>query len=340
MIDSPLETEDGRVAALESMVKLRRFEERTSNLFADGEIPGFVHLYIGQEAVAVGATSTLDSNDHITSTHRGHGHCVAMGLDPSRMFAELMAKDDGFCRGKGGSMHIADVNAGMLGANGVVGSGAPIATGAGVTKKLAGDDSVALAFYGEGAVSEGQVHEAITLGAAWDLPVIYLVEKNNYAEGMPAERIFRNTDFEDFGDAYGIPAETVDGMDVVDVYEAVSDAKQRALEGEGPSIVVAETFRYNPHSEGLDMPLPEEELEYWKDRDAIETFKDELIEQGELTAEQFEEIEDRIEAELDEAVERARNGEPPEPEQAYEDVFTEPAPDIEYHRANLGRDQL
>jgi len=322
------------------MVTLRRFEERTGELFADGEIPGFVHLYIGQEAVAVGATAALDDDDHITSTHRGHGHCVAMGLDPEGMFAELMAKADGFCRGKGGSMHVADVDAGMLGANGVVGSGAPIATGAGVTKKLQEEDAVALAFYGDGGVSEGQVHEAITLGAAWDLPVVYLVEKNDYAEGMPAESIFRNTDYAEFGDAYGIPAATVDGMDVTDVYEAVADAKARATAGDGPSLVVAETYRYRPHAEGLEGLPFGEELDEWKDRDPIESFRRELVDAGELTATEFERLTDRVDRRVDEAVESARAADPPEPAEAYEDVYNREATDVEYHRENLAREEL
>lgn len=332
-----LRSADGRREALERMIRLRKFEERTGELFADGEIPGFVHLYIGQEAVAVGATAALDDGDHITSTHRGHGHCLAMGLEPRRMFAELMAKEAGFCRAKGGSMHIADVSRGMLGANGVVGSGAPIATGAGVTKQLAGDDSVALAFYGEGGVSEGQVHEAITLGAAWDLPVIYLVEKNYYAEGMPTDRVFRNDDFASFGDAYGIPARTVDGMDVGAVYEAVNEARGRAVAGEGPSLIVAETYRYRPHSEGLDMPRDEDEIDWWRDRDPIQTFRENMIDDDELTPEEFEEVDQRVTAEIEEAIAWAREEAPPEAEQAYEDVYVEEATDIDYHRANLGR---
>jgi len=340
MVDTPLNTTAGRHEALELMLRLRRFEERTGDLFADNEIPGFVHLYIGQEAVAVGATAPLEAGDHITSTHRGHGHCVAMGLDPDRMFAELMAKEEGFCRGKGGSMHIADVSAGMLGANGVVGSGAPIATGAGVTKKLRDEESVALAFYGDGGVSEGQVHEAITLGASWDLPVVYLVEKNSYAEGMAADSLFRNTDFADFGDAYGIPAETVDGMDVEAVHDAVAAAKDRAVDGEGPSLVVAETYRYRPHAEGLEELPFGDELEEWKERDPIERYSETLIERGELTEEVFERMETRVEQEIESAIEYARNASPPAPEQAYEDVYTDPVPDVQYHRTNLEREEL
>jgi len=340
MVDTPLETVDGRLEALELMVTLRRFEERTGELFADNEIPGFVHLYIGQEAVAVGATAALDSDDHITSTHRGHGHCVAMGLDPEGMFAELMAKVDGFCSGKGGSMHIADVDAGMLGANGVVGSGAPIATGAGVTKQLKGEDAVALAFYGDGGVSEGQVHEAVTLGAAWGLPVVYLVEKNHYAEGMPAEKILKNTDYETFGDAYGVPAETVDGMDVTAVYEAVDEAKARALDGDGPSIVVAETYRYRPHAEGLEGLPFGDDLEEWQARDPVESFRDHLVEAGELTAPAYERLVDRVERRLDEAVEAARAADPPEADEAYEDVYKGTASDVQYHRENLAREEL
>lgn len=337
MIDTQLETTAGRKTALRSLLRLRRFEERTGELFADNEIPGFVHLYIGQEAVAVGATAALDENDYITSTHRGHGHCLGMGLDMKQMFAELMAREEGFNNGKGGSMHIADVDAGMLGANGVVGSGAPIVTGAGLTKRLKDEPGVGLAFYGDGGVSQGQVHEAITVAAAMDLPVIYLIESNNYVENMPIDKVFNNDQYTDFAAGYDIHAASVDGMDVRAVYDAVSEAKEHAVAGEGPALIQANTYRYKEHSEGI-VPLDrDEELEEWQQRDPIRQFKSRLVERGELTDAEFEEIDQSVRETVEEAVEYARDSTEPAPESAYEDVFSEPAAarDIHYHRQRM-----
>jgi pyruvate dehydrogenase E1 component alpha subunit len=335
MVAIDFETDAGRQEALEKMLLIRRFEERASDLFADGEIPGFVHLYIGQEAVAVGATGPLGDDDTITSTHRGHGHCLAMDLDPKRMMAELYGSVEGFSNGKGGSMHIADVEAGMLGANGIVGAGAPLATGTALSATLKDQQKVALAFYGDGGVSQGQVHESINMAAAWDLPVIFVVEKNQYVEMMPASNIFGNPDYHDSGAAYDIPAEEVDGMNVEGVYGAVEDARARALAGEGPSLVVAETYRYGDHSEGVQGYRSEEEEQSWLEKDPISDFKNQLIEAGTLTEGEFEEMESAIEQRLDEAVAYARDAPRPEPGAAYDDIFTEPAPDVEYHRAQL-----
>lgn len=319
------------------MLRLRRFEERTGELFADNEIPGFVHLYVGQEAVAVGAAAALTEDDYITSTHRGHGHCLAMDLDMGRMFAELMAREDGFCRGKGGSMHIADLDAGMLGANGVVGSGAPIATGAGLTKRFKNEPGVGLSFFGDGGVSQGQVHEALTTAAAMELPVIYVIECNRYVENMPIDRVFNNVQYTDFAAGHDIHARKVDGMDVLDVYDAVSEARTRAVENAGPSLLQANTYRYEEHSEGI-VPLDrEEELATWKQRDPIQQFKTHLVEAGELTDEEFEQMDAEVRAAVDEAVEYARDQAPPDSETAYEDVFTEQSAtaDIQYHRSRM-----
>jgi len=335
-----LDTEAGRKEALRSMLELRRFEERTGELFADSEIPGFVHLYIGQEAVAVGSTAALTDDDYITSTHRGHGHCLAMDLDMKRMFAELTAKEDGFCKGKGGSMHIADVDSGMLGANGIVGSGAPIVTGAGLTKRLKDEPGIGLAFFGDGGVSQGQVHEAMTLGSAMDLPVVYLIECNRYVENMPIEEVFNNLEYTDFAVGHDIHGSEVDGMDVMAVYEAVSEARERAVAMEGPTIIQANTYRYEEHSEGI-VPLDrEEELAEWKQRDPIRQFRDRLIKDGELTEAEFEQMDETVQEAVEEAVEYAREQVPPEPAAAYEDVFTEAdaAADIQYHRTRMGGD--
>lgn len=331
MVSIQLETEDGQRDALREMLLIRRFEERIGELFADNELPGFVHLYIGQEAVGVGATAPLNDDDYITSTHRGHGHAVAMGLDLGRLFAELMGKAAGTNKGKGGSMHMADLNAGMLGANGIVGAGAPLATGAGLTKSVTGESGIGLAFFGDGGVSQGQVHESINMAAAKDLPVVYVVEKNQYVEMMSDDDVFGNTEFSDLATAYDIPGTAVDGMDVEAVFEAVEEAKAHAVSGQGPSLVVAETYRYNEHSEGTPHPRSEEEMTTWRDRDPIENYEEKLIDRGVIDSGALEEIDVEIQADIEAAVETARGEADPEIESAYEDVFTEPASDIDYH---------
>jgi pyruvate dehydrogenase E1 component alpha subunit len=332
MVSTQLETAAGQREALREMLTIRRFEETVGDLFADNELPGFVHLYIGQEAVAVGATAPLDDDDYITSTHRGHGHAVAMGLDLDRLFAELMGKLAGTNEGKGGSMHMADLDHGMLGANGIVGSGAPLATGAGLTKKVKGEPGIGLAFFGDGGVSQGQVHESINMAAAKDLPVVYVVEKNQYVEMMDDADVFGNPEFSDMAKAYDIPGVSVDGMDVESVYEAVEEAKAHAVAGEGPSLVVAETYRYHEHSEGTPHPRDETEMQSWRDRDPIDTYRATLSDRGVLDEEGFEEMDARIREEMAAAVETAREEVEPALDDAYEDVFVEPAPDIAYHR--------
>jgi pyruvate dehydrogenase E1 component alpha subunit len=335
MVAIDLTAESGQREALRVMLRIRRFEERAGELFADNEIPGFVHLYIGQEAVATGATGALTGDDYITSTHRGHGHCVAMDLELDRLFAELMGRHGGTNEGKGGSMHMADVERGMLGANGIVGSGAPLATGAGLTKKVTGEDGVGLAFYGDGGVSQGQVHESINMAAAMDLPAIYVVEKNQYVEMMDDEDVFGNPNFADFGTGYGIPGVAVDGMDVEAVYEAVSEARARAVAGEGPTLVVAETYRFREHAEGTPHPRSDEEVDGWRDRDPIARYRDRLVERGTLDESTFESMDAEVQSAVDEAVEAARESPMPEPDDAYDGLFVEPAPDVDYHRARL-----
>lgn len=326
-----IETEEGRQEALQRMVTIRTFDDTAGELFADGEIPGFVHLYIGEEAVAVGACGALNDEDYITSTHRGHGHCIAKGLNPEGMMAELFGSSEGYCNGKGGSMHIADVDANMLGANGIVGAGPPIATGAALRIQLKGENRVALAFFGDGAVAQGQVHEALNLASTWELPAIFVIENNQYGEGTPVEEQHNVENLSEQAEAYEIPGVTLDGMDVTAVYEAVDEARQRALEGEGPSLIEAETYRYRGHFEGDPQVYREEsEIEWWKEeRDPIETFKNRLIDRGELTEDEYEDLVTQVEATIDEAVESARDAPLPDPSDAYEDMFAEPAPEIQ-----------
>ncbi|SEV99751.1 thiamine pyrophosphate-dependent dehydrogenase E1 component subunit alpha [Natrinema salifodinae] len=330
MAEFTLESADGRREAMRRMVTIRAFDEEAGERFADGEIPGFVHLYIGEEAVGVGACAALDPDDYIASTHRGHGHCIAKGLDPKYMMAELYGKAEGYCNGKGGSMHIADVDAGMLGANGIVGAGPPLATGAALSIDYQDRDQVAVGFLGDGAVAQGQIHEAINLAATWDLPAIFVVENNHYGEGTPVENQHNLDNLSDTAQAYDIPGVTVDGMDVTAVAEAVAEARSRARAGDGPSLIEAETYRYRGHYEGDEEPYrDEDELERWKDRDPITSFRDRLIERGELTEAEFEDLRAEVESTIDDAVEYAQAADPPEPADAYEDVFAERPPEIE-----------
>ena len=330
MTDYTLETEDGRREALRRMLTIRQFDTKAGQYFADGEIPGFVHLYIGEEAVATGTCAALEPDDLIASTHRGHGHCIAKGLDPDLMMAELFGKRDGYCNGKGGSMHIADVESGMLGANGIVGAGPPLATGAALSIDYQDRDQVALAFLGDGAVAQGQVHEAINMASTWDLPAIYLIENNHYGEATPVENQHNVSQLSDTAQAYDIPGVTVDGMDVTAVDEAVGEARKRARAGDGPTIIEAETYRYHGHYEGDEQNYrTDEELEQWKQRDAIDAFRDRLLDRGELTDDEFEEMRAAVEETIDDAIEYAQNSEYPAPEEAYDDMFAEPVPEIE-----------
>ncbi|WP_144921219.1 thiamine pyrophosphate-dependent dehydrogenase E1 component subunit alpha [Halorubrum salsamenti] len=321
---------DGREEALRRMLLIREFDSTAGDLFADGDIPGFVHLYIGEEAVAVGACAALDEEDFITSTHRGHGHCIAKGLDPRRMMAELLGKRDGYCNGKGGSMHIADVDANMLGANGIVGAGPPLAAGAALTCQYHDEDRVALAFLGDGAVAQGQIHEAINLAATWDLPAVFLVENNHFGEGTPVEEQHNVENLSETAESYNIPGFTVDGMDVTAVNEAVEEARKRAIAGDGPTFIEAETYRYRGHFEGDPQPYrTEEDVERWQQRDPIDAFTEQLIDRGELAESELDDLRAEVEAEIEEAVEFAREADEPTPEEAYDDMFGEPVPEIE-----------
>lgn len=329
-----LATQDGKERALRGMLRIREFEQAVQENFADGEIPGFVHLSIGQEAVAVGACGALDARDYITSTHRGHGHSLAKGLDAERLMAELYGKASGYCSGKGGSMHVADLDAGHLGAQGIVASGTPLIAGASLTAQLTDDDFVGLSFFGDGAMAAGQGHEAINLAATWELPAIFVIENNLYSEGMTFEKQHNIEDLAEAAAAYGIPGEIVDGMDVEAVFEAVASAKERALRGEGPTLIEAKTYRYRGHFEGDPEPYrSQEEVQRWREeRDPIENYIDYLQTEDFLSEEDVASVRDGVEAEIAEAVEFARESPPPDPETAYDDVFADEYPDITYFR--------
>jgi 2-oxoisovalerate dehydrogenase E1 component len=308
------------------MLVIRGFEERVSKMYKAGEVPGFVHLSIGQEASAVGACWPLRPDDVITSTHRGHGHCLAKGLDPRGMFAELMARDTGTNRGRGGSMHIADPNLGILGANGIVGAGLPIAAGAAAAAQLRADGSIAVAFFGDGAVAQGAFHEAVNLAAVWNLPIVLWCENNGYAEFSPAATQHAATLRERAG-GYGIDHVAVDGNDVVDCAEAMAAAAAGLRAGGRPVLVEATTYRWHGHYEGDPESYRDaDEVAEWKQRDPLAVHQARLLAAG-VRAEVLKELEAEVDAELDAAVEEARAGRPPEASSLF-DFVLRPRPHV------------
>ncbi|WP_199430608.1 thiamine pyrophosphate-dependent dehydrogenase E1 component subunit alpha [Qaidamihabitans albus] len=259
---------------LRTMWTIRRFEEAVDDMFARGLMHGTMHLSIGQEAVPAGACHALAEGDYITSTHRGHGHCIARGARLDAMMAELLAKETGYCRGRGGSMHIADVATGNLGANGIVAGGVPIAAGAGLAIRLRGQDRVAVSFFGDGAVNEGAWHEGVNLAAIWDLPVVFVCENNQYGMSMSVGKAAKVERLAERAAAYGIPGSTVDGNDPQAVYDAVAEAVHRARAGLGPSLVEALTYRWKGHSKSdKNLYRTREEIEGWRERDPITRFE-------------------------------------------------------------------
>ena len=242
-----------------TMKKIRLFEDKVAELFSDGQIPGFVHLYTGQEAMAAGVIGHLTERDYITSNHRGHGHCIAKGVDMKSMMAEIFGKATGCCRGKGGSMHVADVSKGMLGANGIVGAGGPLAVGAGLTAKTLGTGQVTVCFFGDGAAEQGTIHEAMNLACCWNLPVVFVCGNNGFAESTPCSYHSAAKNISDRAAAYDMPGVTVDGNDFFAVYEAAGEAIARARRGEGPSLVELRGFRYYGHFLGDAMLYVTEE---------------------------------------------------------------------------------
>ena len=309
---------------LENMERIRQFETRVGELFADNELPGFVHLYLGSEAVAVGVCSALEEEDYITSTHRGHGHALAKGLDPKYMMAELYGRRDGYCNGKGGSMHIADVEAGMLGANGIVAAGTPIGAGAALGSVIRGNDRVAVSFLGDGATSNGPYHEAMHLAAVWELPQIYVIENNHYGEMTSVHDQHPVSDLVKQADAYDLPGVIVNGQDVDEVYEATVEAVERARDGGGPTVIEAKTYRFHGHYEGDPQWYKEnEDLPEWRTADPVETYAERLLDDDEISEEELDELRAEIEAEIEEAIEFGRDSPLPEPAEAYEGLYAE-----------------
>jgi pyruvate dehydrogenase E1 component alpha subunit len=306
----------------EQMQTIRVFEERAGKEFAAGKIPGFVHLYAGEEAVAVGVCAHLTDEDFITSHHRGHGHCIAKGVDLREMVAELLGREAGACRGKGGSMHIADVHKGMLGANGIVGGGFPLAAGAGLTAKVNGKGQVAVCFFGDGAANQGTFHEGLNLAGIWKLPVIFVAENNGYAESTPVTYHMSCRDIADRAAGYGMPGVTVDGLDVFAVYEAAGEAVARARRGEGPSLIECKTYRYHGHFEGDTITYrTKEEVDAYRSRDAIQALRRSIVQRGIASDEELDEIENKVQQRIDDAWQFAEASPLPAPEETLTDVY-------------------
>lgn len=311
-----------RITLWYTMLRIRRFEETVERLFLAGELPGFVHLCIGQEATAAGACAALRIDDYITSTHRGHGHTLAKGADPARMMAELFGKATGVCRGRGGSMHIADFGVGMLGANGIVAGGLGLAAGAAMSIKLRGTAQVALAFFGDGAANRGPFHESLNWAAVYRLPVIFLCEHNQYASTTSARSLTAVEDIADRAAAYAIPSVVVDGNDAEAVYEATRVAVERARSGEGPSLVECKTYRLRGHYVGDPTTYRDrEELARWRARDPLLLLEHRLLQENPTRTEELERLRAAVEAELEAAVAFARASPLPDPASALDYAF-------------------
>lgn len=314
---------DQLLHAYRVMRTIRAFEERLHVEFATGEIPGFVHLYAGEEASAAGVMAHLRDDDCIASTHRGHGHCIAKGVDVHGMMAEIYGKKTGVCQGKGGSMHIADLEKGMLGANGIVGAGAPLAAGAARAAKLKGSDAVAVAFFGDGGSNEGAVFEAMNLASVWNLPCLFVAENNGYAEATAANWSVACDHIADRAAGFGMPGVTVDGFDFFAVHEAAGAAIERARAGEGPSLIEVKLTRYYGHFEGDAQTYrdPDEVKHYRETRDCLKQFRERTCHAGLLSASDLDAIDAEVEARIEDAVQRAKNDPKPEPDDLLRDVY-------------------
>ena len=322
-----------KIKMYQDMLRLRRFEENVKDLFAANELPGFVHLYIGEEAIAVGACSATNSDDYLTSTHRGHGHVLAKGADPGRMFAELYGKSTGYNKAKGGSMHLAAPEFGILGANGIVGAGMPLATGAALTAKLTGSGRVAMSFFGDGGSNQGTFHESVNIAAAYNLPCIYICENNMYAGGVKqcfdGEYVNDGMDYprkvKDVADrakGYDIPGVIVDGNDVEAVYNAVKKAADRARAGQGPTLIECKTYRWRTHFEGEpDSYRTPAEVQAWKDKCPVKCYAEQLVKEKVLTEDDLKRIAAEVEDEMNRAIEYARQSPLPLPTDALQDVY-------------------
>jgi pyruvate dehydrogenase E1 component alpha subunit len=316
-------TNDQLLEMYVTMSKIRIFENRVAELFADGKIPGFVHLYVGEEAVATGVCANLTDEDYITSTHRGHGHLIAKGGDIKLMMAELFGKQTGYCKGKGGSMHIADLDLGIMGANGIVGGGPPLAAGAAMACQYFGTNNVTACFFGDGASNQGTTHEAMNLATCWKLPVVFVVENNLYGISSCTINSMCVPNIAERAAAYDMPGVVVDGNDVIAVYEAAAEAIGRARQGRGPSLVECKTYRHRGHFEGDACTYRDDaELEEWKEKDPIPRLEQKLLEMELLTDAKIEEIRNTLQEELVAAEQFAEESPLPDVSELTEDVYT------------------
>jgi acetoin:2,6-dichlorophenolindophenol oxidoreductase subunit alpha len=314
------------VHMLRTMILIREFDERAIQLRVAGRIYGAVHPYVGQEAVAVGVCSTLTTSDRVTSTHRGHGHCIAKGADIRRMMAELFGRVDGYCKGKGGSMHIADFAVGMLGANGIVGGGLPIACGAALAAQLEGKGDVTVCFFGDGAAAEGEFHEALNIASLWKLPIVFVCENNQYAANNAVAVQHPRAEIAAHASAYDMPGVRADGNDVLEVHRTAADAVARARRGDGPSLVECLTYRWHFHAMRAAIPLetrPAGEIASWKARDPIARFEHEVLERGVLSAADIAALRAGVAVDLDGAVAFAEASPFPDPKDLLVDMFAE-----------------
>ncbi len=315
-------SKDDLLEMYRTMVKIRHFEEMADRLYALGKVHGTMHLSAGQEAVAVGTGFAHTTDDYLLNHHRGHGHFIASGADVNKMMAEFLGKDTGYCHGRGGSMHIADVEANNLGANGIVGGGIELAAGVGLAIQMKKSDQIVLALFGDGAANEGIFHESMNMSAIWHLPVIYLCENNHYGMSAEVERVSAKVPFKFRAAAFDVPGYFIDGNDVLAVYEFIKNAADVCRAGEGPVFIETETYRYFGHSKSdRNLYRSREEIQQWKDRDPIERFKKLLMDADILTEDQVEKIENDMEQVIEEAVEFAENSPEPDVETVTEWVY-------------------
>ncbi|WP_221568390.1 thiamine pyrophosphate-dependent dehydrogenase E1 component subunit alpha [Alkalihalobacillus sp. TS-13] len=322
-LNLPAHIDTGKLIELyKQMWLIRYFDEKVDQFFAKGMIHGTTHLCVGQEASAAGSIAALQKEDKITSTHRGHGHCIAKGAETNRMMAELFGRETGYCKGKGGSMHIADLEKGNLGANGIVGGGIPLAVGAGLTSKMKQEGYVVLSFFGDGASNEGSFHESVNLASIWKLPVVFICENNQYGMSGPVKEMVNVDNIAERAPAYGIPGEVVDGNDVIEIINTVYDAVENARAGNGPSLIEVKTYRWKGHSksDAKKYRTREEEMT-WREKDAIKQFKDLLIKEQIFTEDTAEKLRTEAKQEIEDAVAFAENSPEPAIGTLLEDVY-------------------
>jgi pyruvate dehydrogenase E1 component alpha subunit len=318
-------TREQLLDAYRTLRMIRSFEDKLDELVKLGKLGGFLHLYAGEEAVATGVCSHLGDGDVVCSTHRGHGHCIAKGVDVDGMMAELFGRSTGVCKGKGGSMHIADVDKGMLGANGIVGAGIPLATGAALSAKLKKTGGVAVAFFGDGASNQGQFHESLTMASNWKLPVVYVVENNGFGEFTPTDFVVPVKDIAERAAAYAMRSEIADGMDFFDVYAKAGQAIAAARAGEGPTLLECKTYRFRGHFVGDPLVYrSKQESEDWiQNRDPLPTFEARVVEAGLVEADALRRIDGEVSEALEAAVAAAEAAPLPRPEDVLSDVYVE-----------------